>query len=135
MAASVPGRETPDAPFRQLAPAAGPEPSFQPPQWKRFKLKNGLEVVLVEFHDLPLVDLNLMIKTGGAANPPDRAGLAELTAHMLDEGTKTRSALAIADKSRRSARRCRPAAPGTPPTSACRREPGTSTRRWPCSPT
>ena len=91
-------RETPDAPFRQLAPPAGPEPTFKPPKPKRFKLKNGLEVVLVEFHDLPLVDFNLMIKTGGAANPPDRAGLADLTAHMLDEGTKTRSALAIADQ-------------------------------------
>ena len=98
MATSLPGRETPDAPFRQLAPPPGPEPTFQPPKWKRFKLKNGLEVFLVEFHDLPLVDLNLMIKTGGAANPPDRAGLADLTAHMLDEGTKSRSALAIADQ-------------------------------------
>ena len=55
-------------------------------------------MLLVEFHDLPLVDFNLMIKTGGAANPPDRAGLADLTAHMLDEGTKSRSALAIADQ-------------------------------------
>jgi predicted Zn-dependent peptidase len=52
----------------------------------------------VEFHDLPLVDFNLMIKTGGAANPPEKAGLADLTANMLDEGTKTRSALAIADQ-------------------------------------
>jgi predicted Zn-dependent peptidase len=89
-------RLTPDAPFRQLPPGPGPVPSFHPPPWKRFKLKNGLEVFLVEFHDLPLVDFNLMIKTGGAANPPDRAGLADLTANMLDEGTKTRSALAIA---------------------------------------
>src|SRR5262245_20451813 len=87
-ASSTPGRETPDAPFRQLAPPAGAEPSFKPPRPKRFKLKNGLEVMLVEFHDLPLVDFNLMIKTGGAANPPDRAGLADLTAHMLDEGTR-----------------------------------------------
>jgi zinc protease len=93
-----PGRETPDAPFRQQPPGAGPEPAFAPPHWKRFKLKNGLEVVLVEFHDLPLIDFNLMIKTGGAANPPDRAGLADLTANMLDEGTKTRSALQIADQ-------------------------------------
>ena len=54
--------------------------------------------MLVEFHDLPLIDFNLMIKTGGAANPVDRAGLADLTAHMLDEGTKTRNALAIADQ-------------------------------------
>jgi predicted Zn-dependent peptidase len=97
-AAVPPGRETPDAPFRQLAPPAGPEIAFKPPKPKRFKLKNGLEVMLVEFHDLPLIDFNLMIKTGGAANPPDRAGLADLTAHMLDEGTTTRSALAIAEQ-------------------------------------
>lgn len=94
----VPERQTPDAAFRQQPPVAGPEPTFTPPHWKRFKLKNGLEVFLVEFHDLPLIDLNLMIKTGGAANPPDRAGLADLTANMLDEGTKSRSALEIADQ-------------------------------------
>ncbi|HXN30861.1 MAG TPA: pitrilysin family protein, partial [Polyangiaceae bacterium] len=97
-AAAAADRETPDAPFRQQAPTAGPEPAFAPPHWKRFKLKNGLDVFLVEFHDLPLIDFNLMIKTGGAANPPDRAGLADLAANMLDEGTKTRSALQIADQ-------------------------------------
>lgn len=96
--ASSTERTTPDAPFRQLAPDPGPETAFHPPPWKRFKLKNGLEVVLVEFHDLPLVDFNLMIKTGGAANPADRAGLADLCARMLEEGTKTRDALAIADQ-------------------------------------
>jgi zinc protease len=93
-----PARHTPDAPFRQQAPAAGAEPTFHPPPWKRFKLRNGLDVFLVEFHDLPLVDFNLMVKTGGAANPADKAGLADLTARMLDEGTKTRSALQIADE-------------------------------------
>ncbi|HVV51050.1 MAG TPA: pitrilysin family protein [Polyangia bacterium] len=97
-ATPVPARETPDAPYRQQAPAPGPEPTFHPPHWTRFKLKNGLDVFLVEFHDLPLVDFNLMIKTGGAGNPPDKAGLADLTAHMLDEGTKTRGALQIADQ-------------------------------------
>jgi zinc protease len=95
---AVPARMTPDATYRQQAPAAAPEPTFHPPPWKRFKLKNGLEVFLIEFHDLPLVDFNLMIKTGGAANPADKAGLADLTAKMLDEGTKTRSALEIADQ-------------------------------------
>jgi predicted Zn-dependent peptidase len=68
------------------------------PKFGRFKLKNGLEVVLAEFHDLPLVELNLVVKSGGAANPPDLAGLADMTRRMLDEGTKTRSALAIADE-------------------------------------
>jgi zinc protease len=98
MAPSAAGRITPDAPYRQQAPAAGPETPFRPPPWKRFKLKNGLDVFLVEFHDLPLVDFNLVVKTGGAANPADKAGLADLTAKMLDEGTKTRSALEIADQ-------------------------------------
>ena len=95
---AVPERQTADAPFRQQAPGAGAEPTFTPPHWKRFKLKNGLDVFLVEFHDLPLVDFNLMVKTGGAANPADRAGLADMTARMLDEGTKTRGAIQIADQ-------------------------------------
>jgi predicted Zn-dependent peptidase len=94
----VAARETPDAPFRQQAPGAGPEPSFKVPPFKRFKLKNGLEVVLAEFHELPLIDLNLVVKSGGGANPADRAGLADMTARMLDEGTKNRSALQIADE-------------------------------------
>ncbi|HSS40275.1 MAG TPA: pitrilysin family protein, partial [Polyangia bacterium] len=91
-------RITPDAPFREQAPGAGPEQPYHPPHWTRFKLKNGLEVFLVEFHDLPLVDFNLVVKTGSAANPPDKAGLADLTARMLVEGTKTRGALEIADQ-------------------------------------
>jgi zinc protease len=96
-AAATP-RVTPDAPFRATPPAGGAEPSFVVPTFKRFKLKNGLEVVLAEFHDLPLVDFNLVIKSGGAANPPELAGLADMTRRMLDEGTKTRSAPAIADE-------------------------------------
>ncbi len=97
-AARPAARITPDAPFRQQPPAAGPEQPYHPPHWNRFKLKNGLEVMLVEFHDLPLVDLDLVVKTGSAANPPDKAGLADLTARMLVEGTKTRGALQIADQ-------------------------------------
>jgi zinc protease len=93
-----PPRQTPDAPFRAQPPGPGPEVPFQPPHWTRFKLKNGLDVYLVEFHDLPLVDFNLIVKTGSSANPPDKAGLADLTARMLVEGTKTRGALEIADQ-------------------------------------
>jgi zinc protease len=89
---------TPDAPFRAQAPAAGPEPVFHVPPFTRFKLKNGAEVILAEFHDLPLVEVHLVLKTGGGANPAGEAGLADLTANMLDEGTKTRSALQIAEQ-------------------------------------
>ena len=89
---------TPDAAFRAQAPAPGPEPSFQTPEYRRFKLKNGANVILAEFHDLPLVEVLLFLGSGGAANPVGKAGLADLTANLLDEGTKTRSALQIAEQ-------------------------------------
>jgi zinc protease len=94
----APVRVTPDATFRASPPPGGAEPTFAVPDFKRFKLKNGLEVILAEFHELPLVDLNLYIKAGGAANPADLAGLADLTRRMLEEGTKTRTAPEIADQ-------------------------------------
>ncbi|MEO8214634.1 MAG: pitrilysin family protein, partial [Myxococcales bacterium] len=93
-----PPRITPDAPFRAQAPAAAPEPAFTVPTFKRFKLQNGINVILSEVHDLPLIELHLVVKTGGGANGPGAAGLADLTANMLDEGTKTRSALDIAEQ-------------------------------------
>jgi predicted Zn-dependent peptidase len=98
LAAAAQPRATPDAPFRAEAPPPGPEPSFKVPPFKRFRLRNGLEVALAEFHDLPLVDFNLIVKSGGGANPPALAGLADMTARMLVEGTKNRSALQIADE-------------------------------------
>jgi zinc protease len=94
----VPARLTPDATFRADRPAAGPDRPFKLPSVKRFRLSNGLRVILAESPKLPLVSLELVVKSGAAANPRGKAGLAELTANMLDEGTKTRDALAIADE-------------------------------------
>ncbi len=94
----VPPRSTPDAEFRQTRPSPGPEKVFKVPSVKRFRLAGGLQVVLAESHALPLVTVTLVVKTGSAANPKGKAGLASLTAGMLDEGTKTRSSLQIADE-------------------------------------
>ena len=90
-------RVTPDAEFRAQRPRPGAERPFKVPAVKRFKLKNGLKVILAESHKLPLVGMELEVKTGNAANPKGQAGLADLVADMLDEGTRTRNALAIAD--------------------------------------
>lgn len=68
------------------------------PAVKRFRLKNGVKVILAESHRLPLFGIELVVKTGAAANPKGQSGLAELTANLLDEGTKSRSALQIADE-------------------------------------
>jgi zinc protease len=98
VAESIEPRITPDADFRKEKPGPGPEKAFKVPAVKRFKLDNGLKVILAENHDLPLVNVNLNIKTGGAANPRQLAGLADLVAGMLDEGTRNRSALQISEE-------------------------------------
>ena len=89
---------TPDAPFRQNAPAAGPAVAVVPPKPKEFTLKNGLKVMLIERNELPLVSLSLMFRTGSEQNPKGKAGLASMVAAMLDEGTKTRASLVISDE-------------------------------------
>ncbi|HKO99285.1 MAG TPA: pitrilysin family protein [Pyrinomonadaceae bacterium] len=78
-------------------PAAKPDPKFTLPQIQRRQLSNGLEVVIVEHHELPIVTMNLLVKSGVAADPQNRPGLANLTADLMDEGTSKRSALEISN--------------------------------------
>src|SRR5262245_34918876 len=52
---AVAPRITPDADFRATRPKPGPERAFKVPAVKRFRLKNGLPVILAESHKLPLV--------------------------------------------------------------------------------
>jgi zinc protease len=61
-------------------------------------MSNGLEVLIVEHHELPVVNMSLVVKTGAAADPAERAGLASFTSGLIDEGTKTRSALDISNQ-------------------------------------
>lgn len=78
-------------------PIAKADPKLTLPGIQRRQLSNGLEVVIVEHHEVPVVTMNLVIKAGSAADPQNRAGLASLTADLLDEGTKKRSALEISN--------------------------------------
>lgn len=86
---------------RTREPSAMAEPAFTPPKIQRATMANGLEILLVEDHRLPLVQLNLVLKSGFAADPTDRFGAAAMTAELLDEGTKTRTALEITDEAMR----------------------------------
>lgn len=78
-------------------PALGPPPDMQPPMVQRLILKNGLPVLLVEKHSVPLVQINLQIKAGSVYDPDGFSGLARMTADMLDEGAGGRDALELAD--------------------------------------
>jgi predicted Zn-dependent peptidase len=61
-------------------------------------LSNGLPVWLIEAHEVPLVQINLVIKAGAGDDPAGKYGVASLTAAMLDEGAGKRTALQIADE-------------------------------------
>ena len=56
------------------------------PQITEFTLANGLKVMLVEDHKLPLVKGNLMLRAGSVFDPADKAGLANLTFEVLRTG-------------------------------------------------
>lgn len=77
-------------------PAGGPSPKLSLPSIQRRKLSNGLQLLVVEHHELPIVTMNLAINSGSASDPADRAGLASMTATLLDRGTAKRSALDLA---------------------------------------
>ena len=81
-----------------VQPKPKPEPRFTLPQIQRRKLSSGLDVLIVEQHEVPVINMNLVLKTGAAADPEDRAGLATLTAALIDEGTRSRSALDISNQ-------------------------------------
>ena len=88
---------------RAVEPSGGAEPAFAPPPIHRERLANGLELLVVEDHALPIVQANLVVKSGWASDPADRPGTASLTAELLDEGTTSRSALEISDETKRLA--------------------------------
>ncbi len=73
-----------------------PEGRF--PDHESTTLSNGMQVVLANRPTIPVVDLALLLDAGYAADQFGKPGTASLTMTMLDEGTKTRNALQIADQ-------------------------------------
>lgn len=82
---------------RSKHPAPGPTPSFKLPKAQHAKLKNGLAIMLVEHHELPVVSMQLVFQSGSANDPLDKPGVASVTFDMMDEGTAKRDALQIAE--------------------------------------
>jgi zinc protease len=64
----------------------------------RFVLPNGLTVLFLEQHALPIVEAHTLVRIGSAQDPPDRAGLANLVSSLLDEGTTTHTSAQIAEQ-------------------------------------
>ena len=80
-------------------PAPTTEPKFVPPVGKRSKLKNGMQLLVVENHALPIVSMSLVVPGAGAAvDPKGKAGLAAFAADLLDEGAGDLTAIQIAEE-------------------------------------
>jgi predicted Zn-dependent peptidase len=71
-------------------------PDLRFPAIQRGKLANGIEVILAERHETPIVNLQLLFDAGYAADQGHKLGTSSFAMGMLDEGTRTRSALDIA---------------------------------------
>ena len=96
---AVSSNRTEQATFdRTVPPRLGPPKSLSLPPVVTRTLPNGLRVLIVEHHELPVVDFILVTATGVEADPPGRPGLASLLTSLLDEGTTARTALQIADQ-------------------------------------
>ncbi|OFW29515.1 MAG: hypothetical protein A3H97_01150 [Acidobacteria bacterium RIFCSPLOWO2_02_FULL_65_29] len=85
------------APDRSKPPASGAAPALKLPAIQKRQLTNGLPVWMVELHEVPVVQVNLLVLGGSADDPARKYGVASLMASMLAEGAASRSSLEIAD--------------------------------------
>jgi zinc protease len=81
---------------RSAMPGLGPTPHYRPPRFERRTLSNGLELRIAQRHELPILTVDLVVKSGETQAPDGKDGLASLAASMLDEGTTSRSAMQLA---------------------------------------
>ena len=77
-------------------PAAGALRPYVFPPVNQFQLDNGLKVIVVEKHNLPVVEGRLIIDAGAQREPGAKNGLASLTGRLLSEGTSEVSGAEIA---------------------------------------
>ena len=79
-----------------MIPVLGPPPVLHLPHVVRMTLDNGATLLVAERHDLPIVDVHVVLRTGAVADPVELAGRTSLAVDMMDEGAGHRDALEIA---------------------------------------
>ena len=85
------------APVRTSPPAPGTAPALKLPAIQKRQLANGLPVWIVELHEVPVAQVNLVVLGGAAADPAGKFGVTSLMTAMLEEGAGARPSLEIAD--------------------------------------
>jgi len=85
-------KETAD---RSKPPQVGQEPQLRFPKLERVTLSNGLKVIVAERHEIPMVNVSLLVDSGFAADQFAQPGTARLASNLLDGGSKSRSSQEI----------------------------------------
>jgi zinc protease len=83
---------------RKTMPTTSTPPDLKLPPLQRATLSNGMKIVLAERHNAPVVDMTLILDAGYASDSLATPGTAKLAIGMLDEGTKKRNSLQIAER-------------------------------------
>lgn len=98
-AAEVKAAETKEEPIvktptkinRSVMPPVGADPVVTIPQPWSGEMKNGMKIMGLPYSELPLVQYSITISGGRLYEKVDKAGLANLVATMMNEGTKTKT--------------------------------------------
>ncbi len=83
---------------RYLRGAGMDEGNVVPMKYQKTKLDNGLSIIMVEHHELPVVAIELLVKAGSAHDPHEMSGLAHLVAQTIREGTRSKDSLEISEE-------------------------------------
>ena len=97
LSAGVASAQVPNWPSeRPPRPLPAREVNFPPYEMRT--LPNGMQVIIVLHHEQPAVSMRLLVRAGSVQDLPGKAGVANLAASLLDQGTTTKSAQQIADQ-------------------------------------
>ncbi|ALR19469.1 M16 family metallopeptidase [Sphingobium baderi] len=99
--APAPAAAQPPAPTKIAEPPIEPVADLVFPKVEHAKLKNGIPIVFARRATVPVVRVSVSFDAGNAADDKAKLGTAALTTALLDEGTKTRSSVQIAEEQER----------------------------------
>jgi len=86
---------------RASPPPPGPLRPFDFPRVERFTLGNGVNVIVLERHALPIVSAQIIVDAGALRDPRENSGLAALTGSLLSTGTRTLNGRQLAERMER----------------------------------
>jgi zinc protease len=74
-----------------ISAVAAENSSVKLPPYAKTQLKNGMTVLLMEQHEVPIVSFSIVVKAGSTGDPQGKEGLASITAELLRKGTRNRT--------------------------------------------